>query len=83
MFCLHDIHIFIFQSMHVQGQYPRASVVKFTTKDEDGIPFRIAIPSQVAEEHAAANPIRNVVTMLQTMQKKVEAEGEREQELFD
>jgi len=30
-----------------------------------------------------ANPIRKVVTMLQVMQKKVEAEGEREQELFD
>ena len=45
--------------------------------------FALALPSQAAEEHAAANPIRNVVTMLQTMQKKVEAEGEREQELFD
>jgi len=30
-----------------------------------------------------ANPIRKVVTMLQVMQKKVEAEGAREQELFD
>merc|ERR1719326_283402 len=30
-----------------------------------------------------ANPIRRVVTMLQMMQKKVEAEGEKEQELFD
>merc|ERR1719444_343228 len=30
-----------------------------------------------------ANPIRKVVTMLQVMQKKVEAEGVREQELFD
>jgi len=29
------------------------------------------------------NPIRKVVTMLQTMQKKVEAEGEKEKELFD
>jgi len=45
--------------------------------------FALALPSQAAEEHAAANPIRKVVTMLQTMQKKVEAEGEREQELFD
>jgi len=31
----------------------------------------------------AVNPIRKVVTMLQTMQKKVEAEGEKEKELFD
>jgi len=29
------------------------------------------------------NPIRRVVTMLQSMQKKVEAEGEKEQALFD
>lgn len=29
------------------------------------------------------NPIRRVVTMLQMMQKKVEAEGKKEQELFD
>jgi hypothetical protein len=31
----------------------------------------------------AANPIRKVVTMLQSMQKKVTAEGEKEKELFD
>jgi len=43
----------------------------------------LALPSQAAEEHAAANPIRKVVNMLQTMQKKVEAEGEKEQELYD
>merc|ERR1719174_2457070 len=30
-----------------------------------------------------ANPIRKVVNMLQTMQKKVEAEGEKEKELFE
>merc|ERR1719313_2423889 len=30
-----------------------------------------------------ANPIRKVVTMLQSMQKKVEAEGEKEKALFD
>jgi len=35
------------------------------------------------EETATANPIRKVVTMLQAMQKKVAAEGEKEQELFD
>jgi septal ring factor EnvC (AmiA/AmiB activator) len=38
---------------------------------------------QVASESSHANPIRKVVTMLQSMQKKVEAEGEREKELFD
>jgi outer membrane murein-binding lipoprotein Lpp len=32
---------------------------------------------------AAANPIRKVVTMLQSMVKKVEAEGEKEKELFE
>jgi len=32
---------------------------------------------------AKANPIRKVVSMLQTMQKKVEAEGEKEKELFE
>merc|ERR1719174_1886786 len=30
-----------------------------------------------------ANPIRRVVTMLQNMQKKVEAEGKKEEELFE
>jgi len=34
-------------------------------------------------ETAHANPIRKVVTMLQNMQKKVEAEGEKEKELFE
>jgi chromosome segregation ATPase len=32
---------------------------------------------------AAANPIRKVVTMMQALQSKVEAEGEKEKELFD
>merc|ERR1719389_1351238 len=36
-----------------------------------------------AEEQVAANPIRKVVTMLQAMQKKVTAEGEKETELFE
>jgi len=31
---------------------------------------------------AAANPVRKVVSMLQSMQKKVEAEGEKEEELY-
>merc|ERR1740115_608697 len=35
------------------------------------------------EEAVHANPIRKVVNMLQAMQKKVEAEGEKEQALFD
>merc|ERR1719352_685984 len=39
------------------------------------------ISSQQSE--VAANPIRKVVTMLQSMQKKVAAEGETEQKLFD
>jgi len=34
-------------------------------------------------EASRANPIRKVVTMLQNMQKKVEAEGEKEKELFE
>jgi len=37
----------------------------------------------VQAEAAAANPIRKVVTMLQSMQKKVEAEGVKEKELYD
>jgi len=40
-----------------------------------------AIHATVSQSQA--NPIRKVVTMLQTMQKKVEAEGEKEKELFD
>merc|ERR1719261_1206069 len=42
----------------------------------------VASASQQAE-NAQANPIRKVVTMLQNMQKKVEAEGEKEKELFE
>merc|ERR1719454_2793917 len=38
---------------------------------------------QASSTSAGANPIRKVVTMLQMMQKKVEAEGEKEKELFD
>jgi peptidoglycan hydrolase CwlO-like protein len=37
----------------------------------------------VARQEVAANPIRKVVTLLQSMQKKVTAEGETEKELFD
>jgi chromosome segregation ATPase len=39
--------------------------------------------SQSETSQAAANPIRKVVTMLQNMQKKVVAEGEKEKELFE
>jgi chromosome segregation ATPase len=35
------------------------------------------------ESAVNANPIRRVVTMLQAMQKKVEAEGEKEKELYE
>merc|ERR1719454_2835533 len=35
------------------------------------------------QQQAGANPIRKVVTMLQSMQKKITAEGEKEKELFD
>jgi len=35
------------------------------------------------EAAAAANPIRKVVNMLQAMEKKITAEGEKEQKLFD
>merc|ERR1719272_2059749 len=36
-----------------------------------------------ADAENAANPIRKVVTMLQSMQKKISAEGKKEQELYD
>merc|ERR1719405_3510 len=37
----------------------------------------------MVEQQVAANPIRKVVTMLQAMEKKVTAEGEKETELFE
>jgi len=40
-----------------------------------------AVQEDATQNHA--NPIRKVVTMLQNMQKKVSAEGAKEQELFD
>jgi len=40
-------------------------------------------PAHGAEEQSAANPVRKVVTLLQNMQKKVEAEGEQEKDLYD
>ena len=42
-----------------------------------------AVDGAENREAAQANPIRKVVNMLQTMQKKVEAEGEKEKELFE
>merc|ERR1719316_2020062 len=36
-----------------------------------------------ARVQSSANPIRKVVTMLQMMQKKIIAEGEKEKELFE
>merc|ERR1719324_40318 len=42
-----------------------------------------AIASSKQESAVAANPIRKVVTMLQSMQKKITAEGEKEDELFE
>merc|ERR1719221_92371 len=35
------------------------------------------------DQHAAANPIRKVVTMLQNMQTKITAEGEKKEKMFD
>merc|ERR1719478_1657053 len=46
-------------------------------------PTSLRAETQTALELAQANPIRKVVTMLQNMQKKVQAEGEKEKELFD
>jgi len=42
-----------------------------------------AADATMAREAVAVNPIRRVVTMLQAMQKKVEAEGEKEEALFE
>merc|ERR1740121_3138435 len=39
--------------------------------------------SQGAEQNAAVNPVRKVVTLLQMMQKKVTQEGEKEKELYE
>jgi len=49
--------------------------------------FKLAVATAsvclAAEQTTTVNPIRKVVTMLQMMQKKVEAEGVKEKELFD
>jgi septal ring factor EnvC (AmiA/AmiB activator) len=41
------------------------------------------INAESSSQRLLANPIRKVVTMLQDMQKSVEAEGEKEKELFE
>jgi len=46
----------------------------------------VGVPATVSVDEAAiaqANPIRKVVTLLQSMQKKVEAEGKKEKELYE
>jgi len=50
--------------------------------------FKLAVATAAtaclaSEQTVTVNPIRKVVNMLQAMQKKVEAEGEKEKELFD
>merc|ERR1719316_1007305 len=42
-----------------------------------------AAPSEATAVELRANPIRKVVTMLQDMQKTVEAEGKKEEDLFE
>jgi len=45
----------------------------------------LAVPALASEQHssATANPIRKVVNMLEALKAKVEAEGEKEKELYD
>jgi len=43
----------------------------------------LAAAATASEQEATLNPIRKVVTMLQSMQTKVSEEGEKEKELFD
>merc|ERR1719160_1059973 len=45
--------------------------------------FMVLALASATEEGHRANPIRKVVTMLQMMQKKVEAEGKKAKELYD
>merc|ERR1719281_1023594 len=45
--------------------------------------FLLAAPSMATDLSAGANPIRKIVTLMQNMQKEIEAEGEKEKELFD
>merc|ERR1719281_880433 len=43
----------------------------------------LVIVSAASAESVGANPIRKVVTLMQNMQKEIEAEGAKEKELFD
>merc|ERR1719335_1927926 len=43
----------------------------------------LAVAPAVQSADQRANPIRKVVTLLQNMQKKVTAEGEKEQKIYD
>merc|ERR1719456_676739 len=45
--------------------------------------FILAVGFSQAATQQGANPIRKIVTLLQNMQKEVEAEGAKEKELFD
>merc|ERR1719281_2377960 len=45
--------------------------------------FILAAPSMGVVLSAGANPIRKIVTLMQNMQKEIEAEGAKEKELFD
>jgi len=45
--------------------------------------FILALGLTQAETQQGANPIRKIVTLLQNMQKEIEAEGAKEKELFD
>merc|ERR1719197_2067465 len=45
--------------------------------------FVLAMGATQAEQAQGANPIRKIVTLLQNMQKEIEAEGAKEKELFD
>eukprot|EP00448_Togula_jolla_P007805 CAMPEP_0170613858 /NCGR_PEP_ID=MMETSP0224-20130122/24493_1 /TAXON_ID=285029 /ORGANISM="Togula jolla, Strain CCCM 725" /LENGTH=672 /DNA_ID=CAMNT_0010939481 /DNA_START=56 /DNA_END=2070 /DNA_ORIENTATION=- len=47
------------------------------------LPLMANAANEQAVSEARANPIRKVVTMLQTLQKKVTAEGEKEKELYE
>jgi len=43
----------------------------------------LSLSTVSAEQTQGANPIRKIVTLLQNMQKEIEAEGAKEKELFD
>jgi len=43
----------------------------------------LGLTAAAADKETGANPIRKIVTLLQNMQKEIEAEGAKEQELFD